>query len=204
MDASDPACPTRDCESGVVALRLRRPTDDQLAALLERCRSDRLSYEPIGASLDPAVAVPGLHRRRWTTALHGASAFDRGVDAIQAWAAQRGSGLVVAADGPIAVGTNVALGVPLPVGFVDSTCRIVAVVDEPNRYGFAYGTLSVHPARGEEAFVIVRDDDGGVRFDVEAVSTPRQVLARLIPPVARRLQDTAVHRYLSAMVRAVG
>ena len=111
---------------------------------------------------------------------------------------------MVAADGPIAVGTNVALGVPLPVGFIDATCRIVAVVDEPNRYGFAYGTLSVHPARGEEAFVIVRDGDGGVRFDVEAVSTPRQVLARLLPPVADRLQDAAVRRYLSAMVRAVG
>ena len=187
-----------------MALRLRRPTDDQLAELLERCRADRLSYEPVGASLDPSVTVAGLHRRRWTTALPGVSAFDRGADALRAWAVQRGSGLVVAADGPIAVGTNVALGVPLPVGFVDATCRIVAVVDEPNRYGFAYGTLSVHPARGEEAFVIVRDGDGGVRFDVDAVSSPRQVLARLVPPVANRLQDAAVRRYLSAMVRAVG
>lgn len=187
-----------------MALRIRRPTDAQLAALLERCRSDRLSYEPIGASLDPAVAVPGLQRKRWTTALDGANAFDRGVDALRTWAVQRGSGLVVAADGPIAVGTNVALGVPLPVGFIDATCRIVAVVDEPNRYGFAYGTLSVHPARGEDAFVVVRGGDGGVRFDVEAVSTPRQVLARLLPPVADRLQDAAVRRYLSAMVRAVG
>ena len=187
-----------------MALRLRRPTDDQLAALLERCPTDRLSYEPIGASLDASAAAPGLHRRRWTTALPGADAFDRGADALRTWAVQRGSGLAVAADGPIAVGTNVALGVPLPVGFVDATCRIVAVVDEPNRYGFAYGTLSVHPARGEEAFVVVRDDDGAVRFDVDAVSSPRQVLARLLPPVADRLQDAAVRRYLSAMVLAVG
>jgi uncharacterized protein (UPF0548 family) len=46
----------------------------------------------------------------------------------------RGARLRVAADGPIAVGTNVAFGAPLPIGFIDGTCRIVAVVDEPNRY----------------------------------------------------------------------
>jgi uncharacterized protein (UPF0548 family) len=186
-----------------VALRLRPPTSQELAALLERCQSDTLSYEPIGASLDDERTPPGLTRRRWTTTLHGPVAFDRGFDAIQTWAVHRDAGLQVAADGPIAVGTNVALSAPLPVGFADATCRIIAVIDEPNRYGFAYGTLSVHPARGEEAFVVTRDDDGPVHFDVEAVSRTVHPLARLVPPVANHLQDRAARRYLSAMERAV-
>jgi uncharacterized protein (UPF0548 family) len=115
----------------------------------------------------------------------------------------RGSGLAVAADGPIAVGTNVAISAPLPIGFVDATCRIVAVVDDPDRYGFAYGTLSVHPERGEEAFVVIRDADGTAHFDVDAVSRPIQRFARLVPAVADRLQDTAVRRYLTAMEHLV-
>ena len=101
------------------------------------------------------------------------------------------------------MGTNIAFGAPLPVGFVDGTCRIVAVVDEPDRCGFAYGTLPTHPEEGEEAFLVVRYDNGAVRFDVEGVSRPRMPLARLVSPLADRLQDAAVHRYLAAMQRAV-
>jgi uncharacterized protein (UPF0548 family) len=175
----------------------------ELASLLEQCRSDSLSYEGIGGSLDPAKAPPGLHRHEWTTPLDGSAAFDRGMAAINAWAVHRGAGLLVATDGPIAVGTNVAISAPLPVGYVDATCRIVAVVDEPNRYGFAYGTLSVHPERGEEAFLLTRGDDGLVRFEVHAVTSPAMALARLVPPITDHLQDRAARKYLTAMRAAV-
>ena len=96
-------------------------------------------------------------------------------------------------------GTNVAFSAPLPIGFIDGTCRIVVVDDEPNRYGFAYGTLSVHPERGEESFVVLRDDDGNVRLDIDGVSRPAHPLAGLAPPFADHLQDGAVRRYLAAM-----
>jgi uncharacterized protein (UPF0548 family) len=111
----------------------------------------------------------------------------------------RGAGLRVAADGPIAVGTNVAFSAPLPIGFVDGMCRIVVVVDEPNRYGFAYGTLSVHHECGEEAFVVSRDGDGNVRLDIAGVLRPAPTLARIVPPLADHLQDRGVRRYLAAM-----
>ena len=107
----------------------------------ERSRSDALTYAPTGGSLDGSTP-PGLKRRHWTTDLRGADAFDRAVVALRSWAVHRGAGLALAADGPIAVGTNVAFRAPLPIGYVDGTCRIVAVVDEPDRAGFAYGTLS--------------------------------------------------------------
>jgi uncharacterized protein (UPF0548 family) len=161
-----------------------------------------LTYGPTGGSLDGSTP-PKLKRRHWTTQLRGAGAFDRGVDALRSWTVHRGASLELAADGPIAVGTNVTFRAPLPIGFVDGTCRIVAVVDEPDRFGFAYGTLSVHPERGEEAFLVVRDDSGAVRFDVEGVSRPAHPVARLLPPVGDRLQDRGVRRYLSAMQRAI-
>jgi uncharacterized protein (UPF0548 family) len=108
----------------------------------------------------------------------------------------RGARLRVTADGPIAVGTNVAFSAPLPIGYIDGTCRIVVVVNEPNRYGFAYGTLSVHPERGEESFMVSRDDDGNARLDIVGVSRPAHPLG---PPIADRLQDRAIRRYLAAM-----
>jgi uncharacterized protein (UPF0548 family) len=143
-----------------------------------------------------------LKRRKWTTALTAPHAFDRGVEAIRTWAVHKGAGLAIAADGPIAVGTNVAFSAPLPIGYVDGTCRIVAIVEEPQRFGFAYGTLPLHPERGEESFLVIRDESG-TRFEVEGVSRPSQLLTRVIPPVSDRLQDTAVRRYLSAMERVV-
>jgi len=182
--------------------QLRPATSDDLAALLLRSRSDALTYGPTGGSLDGSTP-PGLKRRLWTTTLSGADAFDRGVVALRSWAVHRRAGLALAADGRIAVGTNVAFRAPLPIGYVDGTCRIVAVVDEPDRAGFAYGTLPVHPERGEEALLVVRDDTGAVRFDVVGVSRPAHTVARLIPPLADRLQDRGVRRYLAAMRRAV-
>ncbi len=115
----------------------------------------------------------------------------------------RDAGLVLDADGPLASGTNLAFSAPLPLGFVDATCRIVAVVDEPDRFGFAYGTLSVHPEQGEESFLVVRDETGNVRLDVEGVSRPERAFIRALSPIANRLQDDAVRRYLSAMKRSV-
>jgi uncharacterized protein (UPF0548 family) len=61
----------------------------------------------------------------------------------------------------------------------------------------------VHPETGEESFLVVRERSGEVRFDVEGVSRPSQALARLVPPIANRLQDVAVCRYLSAMESAI-
>ena len=169
-----------------------------LGALLEQARTDSLTYAPAGVSMGN-LAPSGLKKRHWTTPLSGSNAFERAVEALRTWGMHRTAGLRVAADGPIVVGTNVAFSAPLPIGFVDGTCRIVLVVDEPNRYGFAYGTLSVHPERGEEAFIVSRQEDGGVRLDIDGVSRPTDPLARLVPSLADYLQDRAVRRYLVAM-----
>jgi uncharacterized protein (UPF0548 family) len=181
-----------------MSIRLWPARDRDLGALLERARTDSLTYAPAGVSMGD-VAASGLTRRHWTTPLSGSDAFARAVEGLRTWEMHRGAGLRVAADGLVAVGTNVAFNAPLPIGFVDGTCRIVLVVDEPNRYGFAYGTLPIHPESGEEAFVVSRAADGSVRLDIDGVSRPAHLFARLVPPLADQLQDRGVRRYLAAM-----
>lgn len=186
-----------------MALHPRRPDQARLEALLRRCQSDSLTYEPVGVSLDGDVQT-SLERARWETVLDGADSFSRGCAALREWSVHRGSGLSVVADGALTAGTNVAMAAPLPIGFVECACRVVAVVDEPGVFGFAYGTLSVHPERGEEAFILRRAPDGSARFAIDAVAMPAHPLARLAPGLARVLQNQAGKRYLAAMQRATG
>jgi uncharacterized protein (UPF0548 family) len=89
----------------------------------------------------------------------------------------------------------------LPVGPLRAiaACRVVYLRDEPNRFGFAYGTLPLHPETGEESFMVERDDDGSVWFRVAAFSRPRELLARLGAPVRRLVQRRVTNGYLNAM-----
>jgi uncharacterized protein (UPF0548 family) len=150
-----------------------------------------------------AKPPPGYRLDRWSRSLgKGGHVFDRAVAALRTWRVHEGAGLVVQAAGPPALDAVVAMAAPLPIGWVEVVCRVVDVVDEPNRFGFTYGTLSVHPEQGEESFTVVRAGDGSTVFQIVAVSRPRQVLARAVPPVARRLQMAATNRYLAAMESA--
>ncbi len=83
--------------------------------------------------------------------------------------------------------------------FIDVVCRVVNVTDAEDQYGFAYGTLSVHPERGEESFTVVREGDGNVSFHIVAVSRPRPMLASAFPSAGRMLQRAATSRYLDSM-----
>ncbi len=184
-------------EHAPVDVHLRRPSDDDLARLLARCKDDVLTYAPTGCTLDGTTPA-GLTRREWNTTFASGHDYALAVDALSHWKVQEHAGLVVRSHGAMAVGTNVAMSARLPIGFIDVTCRVVAIVDEPDRFGFAYGTLSVHPERGEEAFVVTRSADD-FRFDITAVSRPASRLASVASPVANRLQAAATQRYLRAM-----
>jgi uncharacterized protein (UPF0548 family) len=107
-----------------------------------------------------------------------------------------GAGLRVAASADrVAVGGVVRcrLG-PLPI-----PCRVVWVVDEPDRVGFGYGTLPGHPETGEEAFVVSRDPAGVVTLTVTAYSRPGLLLTRLAGPVGRWGQRLMIRRYARAL-----
>ena len=58
-----------------------------------------------------------------------------------------------------------------------NACRVVYVIDEPGRFGFAYGTLPGHAERGEERFLVEIDAAGDVWYDLYSFSRPAHWLA---------------------------
>jgi uncharacterized protein (UPF0548 family) len=184
-------------------LHVTRPTDQALAVLAQEGAGDELTYSPVGMSA-LEVAPAGYRRDRWVRAVgHGDETFGEAAEVLMSWGVHRGAGLTVHASGRPQLDSVVAMAAPLPFGFVSVVCRVVDVIDEPSRRGFTYGTLSAHPERGEEAFVVELGEDGAVNFEVAAMSRPRHLLARACPPVARLLQRAATDRYLSAMQSAL-
>jgi uncharacterized protein (UPF0548 family) len=83
------------------------------------------------------------------------------------------------------------------------TARIVYVVDEPHRFGFAYGTLPGHAEQGEERFLVEQLEDDSVWYDIIAFSRPRHPLARLAYPLVRGLQKRFGRESADALERAV-
>ncbi len=181
-----------------VSLRFGRPEPETLRGIADAGRSQLLTYEPIGMSALP-VASAGYRRDEWSTTLgHGAEVFKCAALALRTWQVHRGAGLVVLADGPPAVGMVVAMSAPLPIGYVDAVCRVVDVIDEADTSGFTYGTLRVHPERGEESFTVSCEADNTIILSIVAVWSPCHPLAKACPPLARRLQRAASNRYLNA------
>ena len=82
-------------------------------------------------------------------------------------------------------------------------CRVVEVVDEPRRWGFAYGTLPSHPEQGEESFVVTWSDDDLVHSEIQAFSRPANHLVRLSGLIARWIQRLGTSSYFTAMQERV-
>jgi uncharacterized protein (UPF0548 family) len=129
--------------------------------------------------------------------------FERARACLAHWDLQRGAGMRVVPDEPVREGMTFMLAMHLGVVHVLAAGRVVYVIDEPDRYTFAYGTLAAHPERGEEAFTVERHG-GRVRFGIRAFSRPSHPLARLGSPVASWVQRRVTRTYLEAMRRAVG
>lgn len=85
-----------------------------------------------------------------------------------------------------------AMGLSVPV-------RVIYLVEEPNRRGFAYGTLPGHPECGEESFVIDQTDDGSVWMTVRSFSRPASKRWWLVYPALRIAQAIITKRYLRAL-----
>lgn len=127
----------------------------------------------------------------------GRARFDAAGTAVLAWGMQRGAKFRVESSNPTAeVGTNVIVG----IGPVKAPCRVVYVVDEPDRRGFAYGTLAGHPESGEELFSVRYDPTSDEVFaEVLAFSRPATWWSRLGGPVTTVAQRLATKRYLRAL-----
>ncbi|MFC7574081.1 DUF1990 family protein [Klenkia terrae] len=78
--------------------------------------------------------------------------------------------------------------------------RVVAVVDTPDRRGFAYGTRPGHPVSGEEAFVVHRDAEGAVWLTLRSLTRPGTGIWRPLFPLLLVAQRVYRRRYRRALV----
>ncbi len=180
---------------------LRRPGRQVLAALRHRGSSQPLSYEQPGLTISGRATgtPPGHHRLQVERTIGtGREPFERAKAAIVDWAGHRRAGAVLEPERPaIEAGSDVAIALRVWPLWVTVNCRVVEVIDEPDRFGFAYGTLAHHPESGEESFLVHRDPTTDeVRLEVVAVSRPTSLPAKLGGPIGRGFQRFMAGRYL--------
>jgi uncharacterized protein (UPF0548 family) len=122
---------------------------------------------------------------------------------VLGWQVQLRAGVAVAASAPVVTpGAVVIVGLGAGPVRLSAPCRVVYLVEEPRRLGFAYGTLPGHPESGEEAFIVEQHADDSVTFTITAFSRPATTLARLAGPVGRLVQARVTARYLRTLAAA--
>lgn len=161
----------------------------------------RFSYDAVG-STQYDETPPGYHRLYHRLRIGtGEEVFRRAGEALMTWKAHHAAGIPVeATDSPLVVGTNSlgrlgigTVGLPIP-------CRVVWVVDEPDRIGFAYGTLDGHPQAGEESLVVTREPDG-IYYTILAYSRAGTWYTRLGGPIGRAAQKLVAKQYARSLAR---
>jgi uncharacterized protein (UPF0548 family) len=155
-----------------------------------------LTYSEVGATAGPLPT--GYHHVQKSAVIgRGRRRFEEAADAGMRWGMLRGAGLRVEATTEVAeVGSEVIVH----LGPVRAPCRVVYVVDEPDRRGFAYGTLPGHAESGEERFMVRYDPaTHEVHAEVAAFSRHGTWWSRLGSPVTSVIQRVVTARYLRAL-----
>ena len=186
---------------------LRKPSSELLGRFLAEQAALDFSYSAVGATAAEPPAGFTVDRTRIELGT-GEAVFDAARAALRRWEQFRlGWVDVWSPETPLEVGRVVAiLGRGAGLWWINS-CRIVYTVDESGpctKFGFGYGTLPGHIARGEERFLVEwnRSTDQ-VAYDILAFSKPNHIATRLGYPFVRRSQKRFGRDSAAAMFRAV-
>jgi uncharacterized protein (UPF0548 family) len=180
------------------------PTDEEMV----EPTGPAFTYAAVGATRTPDRLPPPRYRllERRVRIGSGRDVFDRAGRKVLSWEVQMRSGILVVdlLRGHIAesvsVGQLVELRIPFRPVRVLALARVVYIEDTDTRRGFAYGTLTGHPERGEEAFLVEIDGDGQVWFVLRAFSRPAGFFWFLVEPILLLTQWYYTRRYLRALL----
>lgn len=167
-------------------------------------QADWLRLQPLTYS-DMGSTRGGLpsgynHLHREAVLGSGQVAFRRAVEALFGWELQRRAGVrVVTSVDQVAEGADAFLLLGFGRLAIRAPVRVVYVIDEPRRKGFAYGTLPGHPESGEEVFVVELRPTDVVVCRIAAFSKPATLLARMGGPLTSVIQSWVTHRYLRSL-----
>ena len=198
--------------AGLVMITIRRPSDRDVDQFLAVQRSLPFSYQYAGCSRGQRGLPTGYAVGHYRVCLGGGrNCFVAAQQAMRRWRMFPDGVTPHPAQPDIHDGTCVAVRMRAPGCWVLAACRVVYVVDERvegahgtvSRFGFAYGTLPGHVARGEERFLVEWcEADEGVWFDLLAISEPQPFVLWLGLPLMRFYQRRFVVNSCRAMCAA--
>lgn len=165
------------------------PHNATLLQFIEKERPLPFTYTQHGATAT-AVPVSGFDNDSHRVKIgHGNHDFENAKAAIRDWKMfPSGWTIILPQQAPITEGTTIAMYAKAFGLWWRNSCRIVYVIDQPNRFGFAYGTLPGHIETGEELFLVEKDENGDIWYQIKAFSRPRHLLAKLAYPLMRQFQ----------------
>jgi uncharacterized protein (UPF0548 family) len=184
--------------------KLFKPSDSETSAFLEHERPLPFSYMETGRTQNE-TPVPGYDNDfNFIELGQGDAIWEAAKEAIRQWKMFPGDWACIWPDRtPIREGEVVAMQAKVMGLWWLNSCRIVYVVDDQAKFGFAYGTLPGHVECGEELFMVERSPEGTVRYVIKAFSRPRIWIARLGYPIARAQQRRFVRESKASMLNFV-
>lgn len=183
-------------------ITVQRPRADVIARFLDEQRALPFTYAEVGQSHDGSPRGFVVDHNRQLLG-RGAQVFAAAQEELRAWKMFPAWTAIEPITTPIEEGRVLAVLVHALGVWFTSSARIVFVIDEPRRFGFAYGTLPGHAECGEERFLVEHLADDTVWYDVRAFSKPRFWGARAAYPVTRALQRRFGRDSKAAMLRAL-
>lgn len=168
--------------------KITEPTDEDVTKFISSQRNLDFTYPEVGATNSAPPASYTVDHNRIQLG-HGEATYKRAVEALKNWRQfELGWVTIVPRGVTVEIGATVAVKARAFGIWSLSAARVVYVIDEARRWGFAYGTLPDHVECGEERFLIEWLADDSVWYDILAFSKPRHPLVRLSSPLARLLQ----------------
>lgn len=187
---------------GLPPLSLLPPSAPALAAWQRDHDGRPWSYDDVGATRERR-APPGYTFDEEQVDL-GAGAFPAAAAAVRRWAMFDPPWLRLTDRSPPSPDRTVVFASRQLGMWALSACRVVYVVDEPDVYGFAYGTLDDHAVSGEEQFLVERGEGDRATFAIRKFSRITSPALRAMAPYVRGLQLAFSRDACAAVAAEVG
>lgn len=184
-----------------------QPSEQHIRSVLAGVAKKPFSYAPVGVTRNASeFDLRGFKRDATHVVLGtGVQTFEAARAALQEWRQLNlGWVRVHPVDAPLeADQTIIVVACTLGIWSLNPA-RVLDVIDEPQRFSFAYGTLPGHAAAGEERFTISLDERSGeVTYDILAYSRPDHWLAKLAYFYMRKQQRRFAPDSIVAMRNAI-
>jgi uncharacterized protein (UPF0548 family) len=184
---------------------LKEPGDLTISRFISDQRERPFTYSAVGSTngTPPSGFIVDHNRIQLG---RGTVIYERAVSALKQWQQfDLGWVTIVPKRVTVEVGATVAVKARAFGTWSLNATRIVHVVDEPESFGFAYGTLPDHVECGEERFTIeFHGSDESVWYDILAFSKPQHRLVKMTYPLARMLQKRFAKDSMSRMRTLIG